>query len=114
MMTGDGGRGIVLDLRCLQDPNFANRGVGRHALLMLRHAPSNIRIVGLTDSSLPSLPPEAHDVLAVTRANGYAVSRAGIPSYQPACVVMLSPMTHDPLFLARLLSNPAVLRAAVV
>jgi glycosyltransferase involved in cell wall biosynthesis len=114
-MTGDGGgRSIVLDLRCLQDPNFANRGVGRHALLMLRHAPPNSRIVGLTDSSLPSLAPEVRDVLAATRANSYAVSWAGSPSHQPACVVMLSPMTHDPLFLARLLSDPAVLRAAVV
>ena len=52
---------IVVDLRCLQDPDYARRGVGRHALALLRHAPAHLRLVGLTDPGLPTLLPEAHD-----------------------------------------------------
>ena len=114
-MTNDRDRfSVVLDLRCLQDPNYASRGVGRHALALLRHAPAGLRLVGLVDETLPSLLPEARGALAAVYPNAYAASGAGTPGRPPACVVMLSPMTHDPLFVARLLSDPTVLRAAVV
>ena len=114
MSKNRGGFDVVLDLRCLQDPNYARRGVGRHALALLRHAPPDLRLVGLVDTSLPALLPEARDAVAVTGVNAYAASPAGAAPRRPACFVMLSPMTHDPLFVARLLSDPTVLRAAVV
>ena len=115
--TGDmksGKSTIVVDLRCLQDPGYARRGVGRHALALLRHAPTHLRLVGLTDPGLPALLPEAHDSVAAVTTNAYPASFAGMPHLAPACFAMLSPMTHDPLFVARLLSNPTLLRAAVV
>jgi hypothetical protein len=105
---------VVVDLRCLQDPNYAFRGVGRHALAMLRHAPSGWHIVGLTDPNLSALSPAVCDAVEVVRSNAYAASAAGTPLSAPACFIMMSPMTHDPIFPARLLSDPRLLRAAVV
>ena len=40
---------VIVDLRYLQDPNYIHRGVGRHALSILRNAPRGQRIVGLID-----------------------------------------------------------------
>jgi glycosyltransferase involved in cell wall biosynthesis len=114
MVKSRGKHTIVVDLRCLQDPAFAGRGVGRHALALLRHAPANLRLVGLTDAGLPALLREARDAVEVVSANAYAASLAGTQLSAPACFIMMSPMTHDPLFVARLLSNPTLLRAAVV
>jgi glycosyltransferase involved in cell wall biosynthesis len=104
----------VVDLRCLQDPNYARRGVGRHALSLLRYAPRGLRLTGLIDPALPDLLPEAREAVAEVHINAYAASQARAPSSTPACFVALSPMTHDPLFSARLLSNSAILRAAAV
>ena len=98
-MTKDTGRrSVVLDLRCLQDPNYASRGVGRHALALLRYAPVGLRLVGLTDAALPALLPEAREVLETVHVNAYAAGGAGTPLCPPACFVMMSPMTHDPVF----------------
>lgn len=114
-MTKDNcGFSIVLDLRCLQDPNYARRGIGRHALAVLRHAPHATRLVGLVDDTLPALPPEAREAVATVQGNAYAARWADDESCKIACFIMLSPMTHDPIFVARLLSDPALLRAAVV
>ena len=113
-MKSTGKRTVVVDLRCLQDPNYAGRGVGRHALALLRHAPAHLRLVGLTDPGLPTLLPEAQDRVEVVSTNAYAAGFAGTQLSAPACFIMMSPMTHDPLFVARLLSNPTMLRAAVV
>jgi hypothetical protein len=75
-MSGSGNKdSVVLDLRCLQDPNYARRGIGRHALAILRTAPRGRRIVGLTDPSLPTLLPEAREAVDEVRVNAYAASR---------------------------------------
>ena len=114
-MSGSGNKdSVVLDLRCLQDPNYARRGVGRHALAILRTAPRGRRIVGLTDPLLPTLLPEAREAVDQVRINAYAASRSGMPQCPPVCFITMSPMTHDPVFAARLLSDPTLLRAAVV
>ncbi len=100
---------IVVDLRCLQDPGFATRGIGRHALSLLRQVPKDqIRLIGLVDETLPPLLPEARAVVHEVRSNAYAAG------HDSSAFVTLSPMTHDPIFVGRLLSNPALLRAAVV
>lgn len=101
---------VILDVRCLQDPDYARRGVGRHALALLREAPASLRLEGLVASELPPLMGEARALLATVHTNVYAASRA-VP---PACFVALSPMTHDPLMAARLLSDERVTRVAVV
>jgi glycosyltransferase involved in cell wall biosynthesis len=110
MSSQNGSSSIILDLRCLQDPNYARRGVGRHALAMLKHAPRHMRLIGLTDPSLPALLPEARDAIGSVQVNAYAAAAAG-PS---AGFVMMSPMTHDPIFCVRLMSDPSLLRAAIV
>jgi glycosyltransferase involved in cell wall biosynthesis len=102
---------VALDLRCLQDPDYARRGIGRHTLALLGHAPRDIWLVGLADPDLPDPPPEVRAAVADIRANAYA-ARARAP--RADCIVLLSPMTHDPTFVARLLGDPGLLRAAVI
>ncbi|MBB4003065.1 glycosyltransferase involved in cell wall biosynthesis [Aurantimonas endophytica] len=98
---------LVVDVRCLQDPNFARRGVGRHALALLRNAPQRFRLIGLCDPDLPPLIPEARACLAGTTNNAYAA--AGADGF-----VELSPMTHDPRFVMRLMQAPDLVRVTVV
>lgn len=114
-MTRAGNKGsVVLDLRCLQDPNYSLRGIGRHVLALLRNVPRDRRVVGLIDPMLPALLPEAREAVDAVCVNGYAASRSGSPRDAAACFVMMSPMTHDTLFPARLLADPAVLCASIV
>jgi glycosyltransferase involved in cell wall biosynthesis len=104
----------VVDLRCLQDPGYARRGVGRHALAMLRHPPPDMGLIGLLDDTLPPLLPEARAAVGQIYTNAYAAGEAVRQQGGPAAFIMLSPMTHDPLFVARLLGEPSLLRVAVV
>ena len=109
-------RRVILDLRCLQDPNYARRGVGRHTLALLRHAPverNALRLVGLVDPDLPPLIDEAQELVLEQYTNAYAVMQADPAGEPPAAFVSLSPMTHDNLFVGRLLFDRR-LRAAVV
>ena len=105
---------VVLDVRCLQDPDYARRGIGRHALALLRGARDHERIAGarltgLVDRTLPPVPPDAAALLDGLRTTAYtgALDRNVV-------FVALSPMTHDPLFTARLLHHPAPLKAAAI
>jgi len=83
---------IVLDLRCMQDPNYAGRGIGRHTMTLLRRAPKAWHIAGLIDPAMNPLPPEAREALGAVHLNAYAASRAGTPrrgagcfQHRPAC-----------------------------
>jgi glycosyltransferase involved in cell wall biosynthesis len=107
-------RNVILDIRCLQDPNYAERGIGRHTTAILRNTPDDFRVFGLTDPALGALSPKAKDTVDGLYLNAYAGSKSGTPSAPPDCFVMMSPMTHDVLFPARLLADPTLLRAAVV
>jgi len=105
---------VIFDVRCLQDPDYARRGIGRHALALLRGARderrlAGARFVGLADPHLPDLMPEAEALLDHARTTAYtgALTRCTL-------FVQLSPMTHDPLFVARLLHGQAPVKAAVV
>ena len=106
---------ILLDMRCLQDTNFAERGIGRHAANLIRHARSSsdwlsqVRLIGLIDPYLPRLGGDIESLLDATQTTAYTGG-----ARRRACCVQLSPMTHDPLFIARLLHGGRVLRAAVV
>jgi len=94
----------VVDLRCLQDPNYVRRGVGRFALALLRHAPAGLRLVGLVDPALPPLFDEARPLFDAIFTSAYAFEQASRSSSDRVCFISLSPMTHDPLFGARLLA----------
>jgi len=98
---------IVADVRCLQDPSYARRGVGRHTLALLQGAPQQIELIALCD---PALPPLIHEASVLFPK--VALNAAAVPPLH--CFVELSPMTHDPLFVAKLLQAHGCLRAAVV
>lgn len=95
---------LVIDLRCLQDPNFCTRGIGAHARALVRHAPEPF--VGLIDPTLPALSP-ADAALAATLSPH---------AYIPGATRFLnpSPMGPNQIFLARLLTTPGLLTAACV
>ncbi len=105
---------LIVDLRCLQDENYRERGVGRHALGLLQHARAHSRfaaghrIVGVADPALPAPGEVVRSLVDSVQPTGYVGDMAG------CWFVQLSPMTHDPLFTARLSSSPRCLSAAVV
>ena len=103
---------LLIDVRCLQDPNYAPRGIGRHALALLQHARETpaiaaCRLVGLIDPALPALIEPARHLLE-------AVQPTASSGANPVAFIQLSPMTHDPLFVGRLLTDPAIPSAAVI
>jgi glycosyltransferase involved in cell wall biosynthesis len=106
---------VVFDMRCLQDPDFAGRGIGRHASNLVRHAHiagewlPQARMVGLVDPCLPALHDDISALLDVVRTTAYTGGMT-----RPVCCVQLSPMTHDPMFTARLLHDHRVFKAAVI
>lgn len=115
------GCAVVVDARCLQDPDYAGRGVGRHALALIGHLPPGDRIdlVALTDPALPPMAPSTAALFAVVTTNPYAahIAAARIAAERhrgSAAFVALSPMTHDPLYTARFLGNRACPATAVV
>ena len=70
--------------------------------------------MGLVDPALPPLPAEARDALDAVHANAYAAASPGAPGQAPCCFIAPSPMTHEPLFAARLLADARLLSVAVV
>ena len=102
----------LIDVRCLQDPLYAERGVGRHASALLHHARAMLpgtRIVGIADPAMPPLAGAVRTGLDEVRTTAYTGALT-----QACCHVQMSPMTHDPLFVARLLQHPSIPAAAAV
>ncbi len=102
----------LIDLRCLQDPDYAERGIGRNSLNLLQHARTllpGMRLVGLADPELPALPSHVTGLVDHMRANAYTGALT-----DPCCHVQFSPLTHDPLFVARLLHHPSIPAATAV
>jgi glycosyltransferase involved in cell wall biosynthesis len=104
---------ILADVRCLQDPRFAARGVGSHAAFLLEtiraRAGDAAEVVGLVDERLPALAGEHADLCEAVRS-------VFVPDdvVTPAVFIQLSPMTHDTLPPARLLDRDNVLPTTVV
>ncbi len=103
---------IHVDLRCLQDPDYARRGVGLHtaSLLAQRHAhlPPGTRLTGLLDPAMPPLPESYRGLVDETRPSPH------IAPNRPGVFLEASPMTHDPLLFAGLLDRPFILSCALV
>ena len=95
---------LVIDLRCLQDRQYYERGIGNHTRSLLRHAPPGW--VGVYDPMLPPLPEEAAGM----------AGRLSPHAYVPGARVFLnpSPFSPDQTFCARLLTDARVLKAACV
>jgi glycosyltransferase involved in cell wall biosynthesis len=106
---------VVFDVRCAQTPGLRDRGIGRHAISLVRNAREFVgarydtRLVALTDDSLAPLTADIATLFDEVRPNGYTGALA-----RPSWFIELSPMTDDPLFVARLVDHPQILTAAVV
>lgn len=98
---------LVIDLRCLQDPNYAERGIGNHARCIVATAPA--RFIGIFDPALPPLPPDVAELAAVLSPHAY------LPGLTPGSVFLNpSPMTPGQNFVARLLLDKNIFKAACV
>ncbi len=107
-------RNLVIDARCLQDQAFARRGIGSHVagLIAGGRARSDIRadcrFIALIDPALPALAEDFRALFEDTRVVAYRHATEQTIFLQP------SPMTHDPLWIARLLADPSVPAVALV
>lgn len=104
---------LYADLRCLQDPNYAFRGIGRICSALLRGARQTlsapVEIVGLLDEQLPALPDEYRGLVDVCQFCWTPQpSRTTDLFFQP------SPMTHDAALLAPLLGRSRLHACAFV
>lgn len=104
---------ILADIRSLQDPVYAGRGIGSHAAFVLRwlrgRAIADGGIVGLVDPSLGPLAVE-HAALCDEIRPAFVCDRIG----EASIFLSLSPLTHDSLLPSRLLDRPHILPVAVV
>lgn len=102
---------IYVDFRCLQDPEFADRGVGRHTAGIVqnvrKHFHSPLEIIGLLD---PALPQPSGDRAAL--ADRLQASWAPLPG--GAVFLQTSPMTHDGSQAAPFLSRRDILSTTIV
>ncbi len=106
---------VIIDLRCLQEPEYAERGIPAHTrgtILQARAVSAwarAARLVGLVD---PALPPPPADVLAVMDE----MSPHGYLPAVPAGSVFLqpSPMSAAQIFAGRLLLDQRLVKAALV
>lgn len=104
---------ILVDLRPLQDPSYAGRGIGSHAAFVLRwlrdRPAARDGVVGLVDPRLGSLSP-AQAALCDEIRPAFVCSRID----RPSMFLSLSPLTHDSLLAAQLLDRPHILPVAVL
>ena len=102
---------IAVDARCLQDPRYARRGVGRHAAAVVQYAPRPLgrALVAIVDPHLPPLDVATRALFEQVRPNAHFAEL-----HQAVCFISPSPMTHNPLPVARLAGSPGVIAAAIV
>jgi glycosyltransferase involved in cell wall biosynthesis len=106
---------VIIDLRCLQEPEYAERGIPAHTrgtILQAREVSAWARaawLIGLVDPALPAPPADVLAVLDETSPHGY------LPLV-PAGSVFLnpSPMSAGPVFAGRLLLDRRLVKAALV
>ncbi|MBB5372440.1 glycosyltransferase [Acidocella aromatica] len=95
---------LVVDLRCLQDVNYRKRGIGQHALSLLRQAPGPV--TGIIDPAMPPLPGDMSALVAELSPHAYI---SGAKLFLNPC-----PFGPNQAALARLLTAPGVTKAACV
>ncbi|MBL8839663.1 MAG: FkbM family methyltransferase [Alphaproteobacteria bacterium] len=106
-------RAIVVDARCLQDPNYRSRGIGLHARFVVEALRSGKsaeeRIVLLVDPNLPDLDPE------LSRAVDRLIwAPSAIDRRQVSTLLCLSPMTAPIGPLVPFLLDDAICRITIV
>ncbi|NBQ25764.1 MAG: hypothetical protein EBU26_16170, partial [Verrucomicrobia bacterium] len=104
---------ILADIRCLQDPDYAGRGVGSHARFLLqalrKYGQPDLRIIGLVDPDIGPLTPDQIALCDVIRPTFRATA-----ADQPAVFLQLSPMTHDTRVPAAILDRPGITPVTVI
>ena len=104
---------IYVDLRCLQDARFARRGVGYHCNVLLscsqNYLPKGCKLVGLVDPNLPPLETDLAQLVDETKTT-FADARVSNVS----AFIELSPMTHDPTKVARLVGQPSIFSSTII
>jgi hypothetical protein len=79
---------LIIDMRCLQDPNYAERGIGNHARCIIASAPAPFSAI--IDPQLPPLPKSLAALAAQTVPHAY------IPDIPPGAIFLNpSPMSPD-------------------
>ena len=107
-------RDLLIDARCLQDSAFAGRGIGVHSAALIAGGRTRadiracFRFIALCDPALPPLAEHYHRLFDGSRGVAYQGYGADTAFLQ------LSPMTHDPLWVARLLADRRVPSVALV
>ncbi len=96
---------LIIDLRCLQDPNYAERGIGGHARAIVTRAPGPF--IGIIDPKLPPL----QDEIAALPAEFLSPEAAFAPG---SAFLNPAPMIPDQNYIAPLLLNVAITKAACV
>jgi glycosyltransferase involved in cell wall biosynthesis len=104
---------ILADVRSLQDPSYAARGIGSHAAFVLRWLRgcrvASGGIVGLVDPKLGPLSAE-NAALCDEFRPAFVCNRID----EPSMFLSLSPLTHNSLVQSQLLHRPHILPIAVV
>lgn len=109
---------IFVDLRCLQDPGYAFRGVGCYAASLLRHAKQCLakelggaapRLIALLDGTMDDLPGDYRELVD-------DVQYSTVPNLVRDTAILLqpSPMTHDQSRLAPMLGRSRVFSCTLV
>jgi len=105
---------VYIDARCLQDENFAFRGVGYHSYTLLKYAKKyNVRkIIAILDDELPPLK-EKHLNLFDSIQTYSTPTEIKHPN-ESIFLISLSPMTHPQWKLGPMLENPDISSAAIL
>lgn len=105
---------VYIDARCLQDENFAFRGVGYHSYTLLKYAKKyNVRkLIAILDEDLPPLK-EKHINLFDSIQTYSTPTEIKHPN-ESIFLISLSPMTHPQWKLGPMLENPDITSAAIL
>lgn len=103
--------GVVVDVRCLQNVDYTERGVGRHArtvLDVLKAHFTHLPMIGLVSGDQPAPTGEAFEGLRLVH------SAAQANDIKPVVVVSLSPMTANVAPMLPFLLEPGASTMAVI
>lgn len=105
---------VYVDARCLQDENFALRGVGYHSHTLLKHARKhNVRkLIAIIDEELPPLKDNYSSLFDSTQPHS-SISES--PNQNESVIFLtLSPMTHPQWRFGPILEKENITSAAII
>lgn len=105
---------VYVDARCLQDENFALRGVGYHSHTLLKHARKhNVRkLIAIIDEELPPLK-DNYSILFDSTQPHSSISES--PNQNESVIFLtLSPMTHPQWRFGPILEKENITSAAII